>query len=93
MSGAVIRDADDMERFAEALSQFEEDVKQLCDKMQGTLSDANQFMRDENSTRALTKMSETFDEIKAELPNCSGMRVKLKTSARYVREASSALRR
>ena len=93
MSGAVIRDADDMERFAEALSQFEDDVKQLCDKMQGTLSDANQFMRDENSTRALIKMSETFDEIKAELPSCSGMRVKLKTSARYIREANSALRR
>lgn len=93
MPGAVIRDADDMEKFANALSDYEEAVKRLCDGLQGALGDAGQFMRDANSRAALMKISETLDEIKSELPDCAILTKKLTKSAGYVRDASNVLRR
>lgn len=93
MSNAVIRDADEMEKFANSLTQYEEDVKALCDNLQVTIGDAVDFMRDERSMKALTKISETLDEIKAELPEAAVMTKKLKRSSGYVREASGVMRR
>ena len=93
MAGAVIRDADDMDKFAEALNQYQENVTQICNKMQGLISEADNYMRDEGSRKALIKMSEVFDEIRSDASFGNGMSLKLKTSARFVREASSALRR
>lgn len=93
MTGAVIRDADEMEKFAGALSDYEETVRRLCDGLQRSLQDADQFMRDENSRKALGRISETLDDIKGELPDCPVLVKKLTQSARYVRDASNVIRR
>ena len=92
MAQSVIRDADDMMKFASSLGSYEEGVKALCDKLQNELADAEQFMSDANSLKALSVMGTTFEDIKGSVPDCSALAERLKRSAGFVREASETVR-
>lgn len=93
MAEAVIRDADDMLVFAKELESYEEGVKAFCDALKGKVQDAGQFMKDDNSRKALESIETTLDEIRGSVPNCTEISKKLAKSAMHIREASETARR
>lgn len=86
-TGMIIRDPEEMNKFASEIDNYCSEMKNVCTQMKGHLSSASSGMKDEVSQKALQRVEELVDALLAGLPTASDAAEKLRASAKILIEA------
>lgn len=83
----VIRDPDEMDRFAQEVENFQSNMRNHCSYLKGALGEAQPLMRDSQGQKAFQRIDELIEEMLKYLPEAEQLTLRLKKSASYLKEA------
>ena len=83
----LIRDTGAMLKFADELTEYQTNIKQICDKLSDDTNQASQYMKDDKSKEALEKINTMITEILNSIPTIDDISEPLKRSATILNSA------
>lgn len=70
--GMIIRDPDEMDKFADDVELYCEEMRNACSALKDSLSLASNGMKDRVSHKALERVDQLVDELISDLPEVEG---------------------
>jgi hypothetical protein len=89
MSDMTIRDPDAMVKFADQIETYCDAMRQVCNSLKSSLSQAAPMMKDGTSKTALQKITALADDLISGLPEAQGAADKLRAAAKPLKQAQS----
>jgi len=89
MSDMTIRDPDAMEKFANEIDGYSEEMRKVCNALKLSLSAAAPMMKDDISKKALQKIESLAEDLISGLPEAENAAEKLRAAAKPLKLAQS----
>ena len=87
MARIIDRDPAALQRFAEQILEYSDNMNRVCLSLRGSMDSARPFMRDQTSQRAFDKITEFAENLINSLPEAKRAGEKLTASAGFLNQA------
>lgn len=89
--GMIIRDPDEMEKFADAAELYCSEMRKVCKNLKSYLLQAEPGMKDRVSKKSLQRFELLADDLLAGLPSVEGTAEMLRKSAKPLKQARNIM--